>query len=93
MVICRGFLHNLCLYKLLSLQAFYSSAIEKTVKNASASILFLPFQYVIADHGGVIMLGFNENSLINNKSCKEITEIGKVACPTFQMKERRNKYG
>lgn len=55
--------------------------------------MFLVFQKIISDYGSVIMLGFNENNLINNKSCKEITGSGKVVCPTFQMKGRRQEYG
>lgn len=45
----------------------------------------------ILDYGSVIMLGFNENTLISNKSCKEITESREVRFPVFQMKESRKE--
>lgn len=55
--------------------------------------MFPAFQNIISDYGSVIMLGFNENNLINNKSCKGITGSVNVVCPTFQMKGRRKEYG
>jgi len=54
--------------------------------------MFLAFQYIISDYGSVIMLNFNESTFINHKSCEEITENGKVLCPTFQMKGRRKEH-
>lgn len=45
--------------------------------------MFLALQCIISDYGSVIMLGFNENTSVNNKSCKYITGSGKVICPTF----------
>lgn len=50
-------------------------------------------QYMISDYGSVLILGFNENTLISNKSCKGITGNGKVVCSPFQMKGRRKEYG
>lgn len=38
------------------------------------------FSIHILDYESVTMLGFNENTLVSNKSCKEITESRKVSC-------------
>lgn len=45
----------------------------------------------ILDYGSVTVLGFNENTLFSNKSCKEITGSREVSFPVFQRKERKKE--
>lgn len=46
----------------------------------------------ILDYGSVTVLGFNENTLFSNKSCKEITGSREVSFLSFRGKrEKRNK--
>lgn len=45
----------------------------------------------ILDYSGVTVIGFNENTLNSNKSCKAMAESREVRFPVFQMKESRNE--
>lgn len=53
--------------------------------------MFLAFQYIISDYGSVIMLVFNGDALISNKSYKEIAGNRKLICPNFHMESKKKK--
>lgn len=53
--------------------------------------IFLAFQYIISDYGSVIALIFNDDSLMNNQSYREIAGSWKLVCPIFHMKMRRKE--
>lgn len=53
--------------------------------------IFLAFQCIISGYGSVIMLVFNDDTLMNNESCKEIAGSWMLICPIFHMKTRRKR--